>query len=68
MLFRHDTKELFVRKQDGKLYPVVWKVRAVRSRIQETDKGSRSAGGVKFTDVAGEMDIDDEGFVDVEIL
>ncbi|KAF2443467.1 hypothetical protein P171DRAFT_38111 [Karstenula rhodostoma CBS 690.94] len=66
IVFRRDTKELFVRKQDGKLYPVVWKVRAMHSRLQEVYAGSRAVNGVKFTSVEGEIDA--EGYVNVEFV
>ncbi|KAJ4348708.1 uncharacterized protein N0V89_010086 [Didymosphaeria variabile] len=68
IIFRHDTKELFVRKPDGKLYPVIWGVRAIRSHLRGGDDASPVVGDVKFTNVEGEMDVDDEGFVDVEYV
>ncbi|KAL5458665.1 hypothetical protein PMIN07_006085 [Paraphaeosphaeria minitans] len=68
IVFRHDTKELFVRKLDGKLYPVVWKVRAIQSRRQKVDDddGPRVVSELKFTSVEGEIDAED--YVNVELV
>lgn len=66
IVFRRDTKELFVRKQDGKLYPVVWKVRAIHSRLREGGDGVADGDDVKFTEHEGE--IDDETYVLVEYM
>ncbi|KAF1979235.1 hypothetical protein BU23DRAFT_642521 [Bimuria novae-zelandiae CBS 107.79] len=60
VLFRRDTKEIFVRKQDGQLYPVVWTVRAMglsKSQAVEVE-------GVKFTEP--ETEIDDEAWTIVD--
>lgn len=66
VVFRRDTKELFVRKGDGKLYPVVWKVRKNKARLKKkkADEGARGARKVRFTSVEGEIDADD--YVNVE--
>jgi hypothetical protein len=67
IVFRRDTKELFVRKQDGKLYPVIWKVRTIHSRLRKDDGSSQAIGGVKYTSVEGGV-FDDEDYVDVELV
>lgn len=71
MIFRRDTKEIFVRKQDGRMYPVIWEARAIDARDcnKERRSGSRveESVGIKFTDVEkGEVDAD--GFVDIEFV
>ncbi|KAL1602574.1 hypothetical protein SLS60_005990 [Paraconiothyrium brasiliense] len=68
VIFAHDTKELFVRKSDGKLYPVIWKLRNAASHRPESGEASAAVDRVKCTHVEGEMDVDDDGFMDVEFV
>ena len=60
---RCDTKELLVRKLDGKLYPVVWKVRAKQFSGEKVD-GPRVEGKVRFSNLEGEIDAEDYVNVD----
>ncbi|KAK7185427.1 hypothetical protein DPSP01_001954 [Paraphaeosphaeria sporulosa] len=67
VVFRRDTKELFVRRLDGKLYPVIWKVLAIHSRREEVvDDSPRVVNGLKFTSVEGEIDAED--YVNVDLV
>ena len=58
IVFRHDTKEIFARKEDGRLYPVLWKKPAMPA--PKRDGGARVAGAmksdVKFTNAEDQSD------------
>lgn len=68
VVFHRNSKQLYVRKIDGELYPVVWSMRSQPPALvheKKQDHRSQKRGLATFKEVV--VDDDEESWMDVEV-